>query len=229
MPGIVPPKLPNFYGGESVLSTNGINDSGIAVDDINGCDINGNGYSSHVDTPSDGDTAPTEPIAICGMGMRLPGGVGDPDAFWDMIVNKRDGRCPVPKDRYNVEAWYAPGKKRHVPSEYGYFLDSNIDLKNVDASFWSMTKKELEILDPQQRLALEVVYETLQSAGQKPSEIRGRKIGVWVGSFGGDRAELDACDPQAVHPYNLLNNFDFMPADRIHYEFGLMGPSLVLA
>ncbi|KAL0934958.1 polyketide synthase [Colletotrichum truncatum] len=211
--------VPRIYGGSGI---------GITVNGINGSGINDSGSSSDVYASGDDSTAPIEPVAICGLGMRLPGGVTDPDAFWDMLVSKRDGRCKVPKDRYNVEAWYAPGKKRHVPSEYGYFLDSNIDFKNIDASFWSMTKKELETLDPQQRLALEVVYETLQSAGQKPSEIRGRRIGVWVGSFGGDRAELDARDPQVVHPYNLLNGFDFMPADRIHYEFGFMGPSVTV-
>ncbi|KAK1975937.1 hypothetical protein LZ30DRAFT_667738 [Colletotrichum cereale] len=217
--------FPEYYSGESVLSA--ADSNGIGATN-NG--LNGNGFSSHADADAKGNdnTASFEPVAICGMGMRLPGGVTDSDAFWDMLVNKGDGRCSVPKDRYNVEAWYAPGKKRHVPSEYGYFLDSNIDLKNVDASFWSMTKRELETLDPQQRLALEVVYETLQNAGQKPSDIRGRKIGVWVGSFGGDRAELEARDPQAVHPYNLLNSFDFMTADRIHYEFGFMGPSVTV-
>lgn len=177
---------------------------------------NGNGGNPHI-----------EPVAICGMGMRLPGGITNADGFWDMLLNKRDGRCAVPKDRYNVENWYAPGKKRHVPSEYGYFL-ANMDLRNADLSFWSMTKKELETMDPQQRLLLEVVYETLQNAGQKPSELRGRNVGIWVGSFGGDRSELDARDPQTVHPYKLLNNFDFMPADRIHYEFGFMGPSVTI-
>lgn len=218
----------NYYGGESALCVNGDDGPNIPVNDVNGHGPHAKRPSSHDAASGDDTAAPIEPVAICGMGMRLPGGVTDPDAFWDMLVNKRDGRCRVPKDRYNVEAWYAPDKKRHVPSEYGYFLDNSIDLKNIDASFWSMTKKELEILDPQQRLALEVVHETLQSAGQKPSELRGRKIGVWVGSFGGDRAELDASDPQAVHPYNLLNNFDFMPADRIHYEFGFMGPSVTV-
>lgn len=189
--------------------------------------------SGNHDLNSDGTTQATgkmpeiEPVAICGMGMRLPGGITNAQAFWEMLLNKHDGRCEVPKDRYNVDNWYAKGKKRHVPSRYGYFLE-NVDLKNVDSSFWSMTKKELEMLDPQQRLMLEVVYETLQSAGQKPSEIRGRNIGVWVGSFGGDRSELDSRDPQSVHPYNLLNNFDFVPADRIHYEFGFMGPSVTV-
>lgn len=180
------------------------------------------------ESPPKSDSIPhAEPVAICGMGMRLPGGVTDANGFWDMLSNKRDGRCPVPKDRYNVDNWYGPGKKRHVPSKHGYFLN-NLDLRNADSSFWSMTKKELERMDPQQRLMLEVVYETLQNAGQKPSELRGRNIGVWVGSFGGDRSELDSHDPQTVHPYNLLNNFDFVPADRIHYEFGFMGPSVTV-
>ncbi|KAF4879129.1 Highly reducing polyketide synthase FUM1 [Colletotrichum siamense] len=220
--------LSTYYGEESIPGRSGSRDSGVAVNGVDGYDTTDSGCSTHGVTSGDSNTAAFEPVAICGMGMRLPGGVNDPDAFWDMLVNKRDGRCPVPKDRYNAETWHAPGKKRHVPSDHGYFLDSSIDIKNADASFWSMTKKELEILDPQQRLSLEVVYETLQRAGQKPSELRGRKIGVWVGSFGGDRAELDAADPQTVHPYNLLNGFDFMPADRIHYEFGFMGPSVTV-
>ncbi|KAJ0272469.1 putative PKS/NRPS-like protein biosynthetic cluster [Colletotrichum noveboracense] len=222
------PNLSTYYGEESIPGRSGSRDSGVAVNGVDGNDTTDSGCSTHGGTSGDSNTAAFEPVAICGMGMRLPGGVNDPDAFWDMLVNKRDGRCPVPKDRYNAETWHAPGKKRHVPSDHGYFLDSSIDIKNADASFWSMTKKELEILDPQQRLSLEVVYETLQRAGQKPSELRGRKIGVWVGSFGGDRAELDAADPQTVHPYNLLNGFDFMPADRIHYEFGFMGPSVTV-
>ncbi|KAI8200039.1 Highly reducing polyketide synthase FUM1 [Colletotrichum sp. SAR 10_76] len=222
------PNLSTYYGEESIPGRSGSRDSGVAVNGVDGYDTTDSGCSTHGVTSGDSNTAAFEPVAICGMGMRLPGGVNDPDAFWDMLVNKRDGRCPVPKDRYNAETWHAPGKKRHVPSDHGYFLDSSIDIKNADASFWSMTKKELEILDPQQRLSLEVVYETLQRAGQKPSELRGRKIGVWVGSFGGDRAELDAADPQTVHPYNLLNGFDFMPADRIHYEFGFMGPSVTV-
>jgi acyl transferase domain-containing protein len=168
-----------------------------------------------------------EPIAVCGMGLRLPGGVTDAQGFWDMLINKRNGRCKVPKDRYNVDSWYDPDKNGHVPSRYGYFLN-NLDLRNADTSFWSMTKKEIEILDPQQRLALEVVYEALQNAGQKPSELRGRNIGVWVCSFGGDRQELDARDTQTHHPYDLTNAFDFVPANRIHYEFGLTGPSVTV-
>ncbi|KAG4429988.1 hypothetical protein IFR05_014525 [Cadophora sp. M221] len=210
----------NGTNGHSTHHTNGTN--GVSTHDTNGINTDFHGAP-----PPQDPKYRAEPIAICGMGMRLPGGVKTGDAFWDMIVNKRSGRCVVPKDRYSVDSWYAPGKKGHVPSRYGYFLN-NIDLRNADSSFWSMTKKELEAMDPQQRLMLEVVYETLQNSGQKPSELRGRNIGIWVGSFGGDRADLDSRDTQTVHPYNLLNSFDFVPADRVHYEFGFMGPSVTI-
>lgn len=172
----------------------------------------------------DGDQPPlVEPMAICGMAMRLPGGIHDAEGFWDLLYNKRSGRCRVPKDRYNVENWYGPGKIGHVASEYGYFLD-DVDLRNADASFWSMTKQEIEAMDPQQRLSLEVTYECLQNAGQRPEELRGRKIGVYLGTFEGDWLELDGRDPQHYHMYRLTGSGDYMSANRIHYEFGLMGP-----
>lgn len=169
-----------------------------------------------------------EPIAICGMGMRLPGGIKDAAGFWDMLYNGRSGRCEVPKDRYNADAWYGPGKLGHTPSKYGYFLD-DIDLGNTDSSFWSMTKEEIEAMDPQQRLTLEVVYECLQNAGQKPSELRGRKVGVYVGTFEGDWMELDGRDTQHYHMYRLTGYGDYMSANRIHYEFGFMGPRYVFS
>lgn len=176
------------------------------------------------------ETAPeqpmVDPIAICGMGMRLPGGIKDAAGFWDMLYNGRSGRCEVPKDRYNADAWYGPGKLGHTPTKYGYFLD-DIDLGNTDSSFWSMTKQEIEAMDPQQRLTLEVVYECLQSAGQKPSELRGRKVGVYVGTFEGDWMELDGRDTQHYHMYRLTGYGDYMSANRIHYEFGFMGPRCV--
>lgn len=162
-------------------------------------------------------------IAICGFGMRLPGGVRDADSFWKLLCNRSDGRCRVPKDRYNVDAFYGPGKVGHVASEYGYFIN-DVNLKLADASFWSMTNEEIAAMDPQQRLALEVVYEALQTAGQPPAELYGRMIGVYVGSFEGDWQEINGKDTQSYHMYQLTGYGDYMPANRISREFGFMGP-----
>lgn len=198
-------------------------------------DVNGNGTSTHEPATNGGtsgkhfgDSEPEfEPIAICGMGMRLPGGITDAEGFWDLLYNKRSGRCEVPGDRYNVDTWHGPGKIGHVACKYGYFLN-NISLSNMDSSFWSMTKNEMEALDPQQRLTLEVTYESLQSAGQKLEELRGTRVGVYMGSFEGDWQELDGRDPQHYHQYRITGYGDYMSANRIHYEFGFMGPRYVV-
>ncbi|KAM6523146.1 hypothetical protein FSOLCH5_003765 [Fusarium solani] len=168
-----------------------------------------------------------EPIAICGMGMRLPGSINDSQAFWDLLQNKRNGRCKVPKERYDVDTWFGPGKSGHVASKFGYFLD-HVDLAKMDTSFWSATKDECASMDPQQRLLLEVAYEALQTAGQKSSELRGRKIGVFVGSFEGDWLELDQRDVENFSRHRQSGSGDYMAANRIHYEFGFMGPSTVI-
>ncbi|RMZ80055.1 hypothetical protein DV738_g3093, partial [Chaetothyriales sp. CBS 135597] len=187
-----------------------------------------NGLASFTCPIPEGDVAPEmEPMAICGMALRLPGGIRDADGYWDLLYNKRSGRCRVPKDRYNVDAWIGPGKIGHVATEYGYFLD-DVDLRNSDATFWSMTKQEMETLDPQQRLTLEVTYECLQNAGVNPQALRGHNVGVYMGTFDGDWLDLDGRDSQHYHMYRSTGCFDFMPANRISYEFGFMGPSVTV-
>lgn len=170
-----------------------------------------NGGSSHV----------VEPVAIVGMAMRLPGGVHDAEGFWDLLVNKRNGQCRVPADRYNIDAWYSPGKAGHVGTQHGYFLE-DLDLSHIDASFWSMTKHEAEAMDPQQRLILEVTYEALENAGQK--NWRGKNIGCYVGVFGEDWIDMDSKDVQNHHMYRLTGYGDYVTANRVSYEFDFKGP-----
>ncbi|KAH3920303.1 hypothetical protein HBH56_002660 [Parastagonospora nodorum] len=188
----------------------------------NGMTVSTNGHLNGMDKSNF-----PEPIAICGMAMRLPGGVRDAEGYWDLLYNKRSGQCRVPADRYNVEAFYGPGKIGHVNSMHGYFLEDH-DLSHIDTTFWSMTKQEIEAMDPQQRMNLEIVYECLQNAGQKPNELRGRKIGVYVGTFDGDWLELDGRDTQHYNSYRLTGYADYMSANRVHYEYDFMGPSITV-
>lgn len=103
-------------------------------------------------------TSQAEPLAVVGMTMRLPGGVNSGASFWDFIVNKKDGRCRIPSNRYNVDAFYSPKiTAGTVASEYGYFLDDS-NLRSLDTSFFSMSQGEVEAMDPQQKIFLEVSW-----------------------------------------------------------------------
>lgn len=187
----------------------------------NGIQLNGvrnNDGASGID-----DCCP--PIAIVGMSMRLPGGIRDPDAFWDLLINKRDARSPIPKDRYNARAFYSPYQKPGtIAMTHGYFLNDT-DLSQMDAGFFSMSKAEIERLDPQQRLLLEVVYETFESSGE--TNWRGKDIGCYVGTFGEDWYDLHAKDSQDFGMYRITGSGDFVLANRVSYEFDLRGPRSV--
>lgn len=164
-------------------------------------------------------------IAIVGIGLRLPGSIKSTDDFWDLLIRKASTRCTVPKDRYNVDAFYsASGKPGTVNSLYGHYLDCELD--RMDASFFSMSKTEVENLDPQQRLLLEVIWECMESGGQK--NWRGTDTGVYVGVYGDDWADLSSKDPQHIPMYRVTSSTEFALANRVSYEFDLKGPRYVL-
>jgi acyl transferase domain-containing protein len=130
-----------------------------------------------------GAQMPPEPIAIIGMAMRLPGGIHTASDLWRMLIEKRDTRCLVPADRYNIDAFYSKsGRMGTVKMQYGHFLAEGDNLANMDTSFFTMIQAEVEKLDPQQRMLLEVVYECLENGGQ--TSWRGSDIGMYVGVFG---------------------------------------------
>ena len=120
------------------------------------------------------------PIAIIGMGMTLPGGCHDAENSWDFLMNKKEGMVPVPSTRWNADGFHDPaGKPGTIKANEGNFL--NIDLGAFDAGFFSMTAAQIEQADPQQRVLLETVYESVVNSGER--NIKGRNIGGYVGLF----------------------------------------------
>jgi acyl transferase domain-containing protein len=167
-----------------------------------------------------------DPIAITGIGLRLPGSVRTPQQYWDFLTKKGSGRCRVPANRYNVDAFLGPkGKPGHTCTEFGYFLDE-LDLAAADSSFWSMKPKELELLDPQQRLMMEVIYECLESSGT--AAYTGKDIGCYVGVLGEDWMEIQTKDPHHAGVQSVAGYGDFAIANRVSKELGLTGPSMTI-
>ena len=121
------------------------------------------------------------PMAIVGMGMRLPGNCHDASSFWDLLMNKQEGMIPIPASRWNLDGFYDPhGRAGTIKMKQGNFLGS-VDPAAFDAGFFSMSAQQVGKVDPQQRVLLEVVHESLENAGEKG--LRGKKVGVYVGMF----------------------------------------------
>src|SRR4051812_22502537 len=113
-----------------------------------------------------------EPIAIVGMGCRLPGGANSPAAFWKLLDDRVDAIRDVPADRWDVDEYYHPDRTRpgKICTRYGGFLE-RIDL--FDAEFFGISPREASRIDPQQRLLLEVAWEALEDAGIDPNRLAG--------------------------------------------------------
>ncbi|KAL4814823.1 hypothetical protein BDW67DRAFT_192033 [Aspergillus spinulosporus] len=171
---------------------------------------------------------PPEPIAIVGMGMRLPGKIHSTEALWELLINKRETSGPVPSSRYNARGFYSASKRPGSTAvQRGHFLDESDGLDRLDTSFFSMGKAEVEKLDPQQRMLLEVVWECMENGGQRDWE--DSNTGVFVGTWGDDWQDFLAKDPQQTGGMlNVSGAGDFAISNRISYEYNLKGPSMTI-
>src|SRR4051812_2749569 len=130
-----------------------------------------------------------EPLAVIGIGCRVPGGADSPEKLWRLL---RDGVCAVgevPADRWDVDALYdpnpdAPGK---MSTRWGGFIDG---VDRFDAALFGISPREAATMDPQQRLLLEVIWEALEHAGQAPDGLSGSRTGVFTGICSSDYLDL---------------------------------------
>ncbi|WP_343709354.1 polyketide synthase, partial [Mycobacterium sp.] len=124
----------------------------------------------------------TEPIAVVGIGCRLPGGADSPAEFWRMLQDGGSGIVAVPAERWDADAFFAedhsvPGT---IVSKKGGFLTSWRP-DEFDAEFFGISPREAAAMDPQQRLLLEVTWEALENAGITAAMVRGSQTSVFVG------------------------------------------------
>lgn len=180
---------------------------------------------SEVDTV---EKSQKEPIAIIGMSCRLPGGVNNPEDYWNLLHNGVDAISKIPSQRWPVDEFYHsdPDVLGKMYTQHGGFLN---EVDKFDAQFFGISPREAVSLDPQQRLLLEVSWEALENAGQAVDQLNGSLTGVFVGlsmddysqlSFYGDRTQIDA--------YNTLSILRSMAAGRLAYVLGLQGSTMQL-
>lgn len=173
------------------------------------------------------ERAKSEPIAVIGMGCRLPGGVDTPERFWALLEDSVDAISEVPAYRWDASAYRS--ESRGPGSLYvsqGGFLG---DVCGFDAAFFGIAPKEAVSMDPQQRLMLEVSYEALEHAGLAPGQLAGRRGGVFVGQVTSDYAVRRFMgDPHEIDPYCGTGSYASVLSGRISFLLGLQGPSISL-
>jgi acyl transferase domain-containing protein/acyl carrier protein len=168
-----------------------------------------------------------EPIAIIGIGCRFPGGVNNPQTFWQALLDELDAVTEVPSSRFDLETYYdaTPATPGKVMSRWGGYLD---DIDRFDAAFFGIAPREADRLDPQQRLLLETAWEALEDAGQVPDSEAIRETGVFVGMWLNDFEARLFKNPAKVDFYMTTGSGRYSASGRLSYILGFQGPSVTL-
>jgi acyl transferase domain-containing protein/acyl carrier protein/NAD(P)-dependent dehydrogenase (short-subunit alcohol dehydrogenase family) len=163
-----------------------------------------------------------EDIAIIGVACYLPGNIRNMQDFWHVLV--RGDNCI---SEQTVERWHWPEGidpySEHCGIGLGGYLDN---IAGFDAALFGVTPKEAELMDPQQRILLELSWACIEDAGYSKSSLAGTKTGVFVGASGSDYARLIDSHLDQVEAHFGIGTSPAILANRLSYFYDVCGPSL---
>ncbi|KAL0931325.1 polyketide synthase [Colletotrichum truncatum] len=168
------------------------------------------------------------PIAVVGLACRLPGDATCPTEFWNLMKEGRDAYS-ADTDRYNTSAFYHANPKDRqnvLPTKGGHFIKN--DPYAFDSSFFKFTAAEAAILDPKQRILLEVTYEALENAGLPLPKVAGTRTACVIGTAWSDYRDALVRDFEQWPRLYLMGVSDEMVSNRLSHFFDLRGPSLTV-
>ncbi|WP_269084302.1 type I polyketide synthase, partial [Streptomyces sp. 150FB] len=170
------------------------------------------------DTPA--HTAPQAPatraaavggdIAVIGLACRFPDAASG-DAYWELLRQGRSALRPVPQERFGRPVGHHAGL---LP-----------DVLRFDPDAFLLSEGDVAAMDPQALLLLEEVNRAVHHAGYRPAELKGRRIGVYVGGRAAHMPDEERL-AQARNPV-VITGQNYLSAN-ISQFFDLRGPSLVV-
>ena len=166
-----------------------------------------------------------EPIAIIAMTGRFPGAV-DVETLWRNLCDGRDTVTHF--GAHEIDA-SVPASLRRDPA---YVPARGIidDVELFDAAFFGISPKEAELMDPQQRIFLELCWECMERAGHVPDATT-HPVGVFAGMYNASYyqnnvlAHPDLIEKLGAFQVMLDNEKDYI-ATRVAHKLNLTGPAI---
>ncbi|KAH6871612.1 putative polyketide synthase [Thelonectria olida] len=190
--------------------------------------VHTNGAQVSASEPTMPETEPM-PIAIIGMGCRLPGDSTSPGKLWNLLSEGRSAWSPINTSRFHGEAWYHPNKG-HIGTSYvkgAHYLTEDVAL--FDASFFNFSADIASTMDPEIRIQLETVYEALENAGIPVESVIGSDTSVFAGTSFRDNHDNHMRDPACMDDgFFVTGNGATMIANRVSHFYDLRGASIMV-
>ncbi|MFT3864057.1 MAG: SDR family NAD(P)-dependent oxidoreductase [Solirubrobacterales bacterium] len=159
------------------------------------------------------------------MSCRLPGGVESAAELWGLLDIGADGIGPFPGDRgWNLDE-LCGGDKGEAPKSLAVEGGFVTNMAEFDCSFFRVSPRDAQLLDPQQRQVLEATWEALEHAAIDPASLRGGDAGVYIGvmrhDYAGGRGGYVGREGQLTT--GLAGS---VVSGRVAYALGLEGPAI---
>ena len=165
------------------------------------------------------------PIAIVGVGLRMPGGATDLESLWNVLSTEQDTLSEIPPERFDLHPLYNPDPE-HRGSTYVRHASLLDDVGGFDADFFGISPREALPMDPQHRLLLEASWTALEHAGIAPGSLEETSTGLFVGIGPNEYASYRGRAFQQAEAYDLTGKHTAFAAGRLAYHLGLQGPAL---
>ncbi|MCM6776622.1 acyltransferase domain-containing protein [Nocardia sp. CDC159] len=168
-----------------------------------------------------------EPIAVVGMACRFPGGIDSPESYWEFLKSGRHVVGEISPERWAGYRAAGDGNAAALrqANPLGAYLD---DIAGFDAEFFGIAPREAELMDPQQRMTLEVAWEALEHSGIDPQALAGSDTGVFMGVCCDDYGRRLLENLPRLEAWMGIGSSLCGVANRVSYALDLRGPSIVV-
>lgn len=173
---------------------------------------------------------PKEDIAIIGMSAKFPM-AENTDIFWENLCNQVDCIREFPSQR--SKSLLGGIKSIWRNTEDSKFSDGAYfdDIDKFDYKFFHITPNEAALMDPNQKIFLQVVWQAIEDAGYGGDMLRGSKTGIFLGhssDFGEEYKRYIQTIAPASMALSITGNIKSIIASRISYLLDLKGPSMLI-
>lgn len=168
-------------------------------------------------------------IAIVGISLKGPK-AENVEEFWKNISENQDCIGIVPDERKTdidtYKSYILRGQEEKYSILEGGYLN---EIDKFDYQFFNISPNEAKLMDPHQRIMLQVIWNAFVDAGYKTSNLKGKNIGIYIGFRADEPFDYKRLISEIMPEDSslaLAGNINSIISSRIAYLLDLTGPAM---